>query len=127
MGFALPGAIGAKLAKPDTPVVCISGDGDFMMCIQELALRVMNNIPVWLVLNNSGYMSIRDGQKMLMGGNIISEFSHHAGDGSPYSVDIAPIILTRQRLQHNYRVASCPDCAVRNRILKLREPCPVVP
>jgi acetolactate synthase-1/2/3 large subunit len=88
MGFALPGAIGAKLAKPDTPVVCISGDGDFMMCIQELALCVMYNIPVvFLVLNNSGYMSIRDGQKMLMGRDIISEFNHHAGNGSPYSVD----------------------------------------
>src|SRR6266581_4333323 len=35
MGFALPAAIGAKLAKPDTPVVCIIGDGDFMMCVQE--------------------------------------------------------------------------------------------
>jgi acetolactate synthase-1/2/3 large subunit len=48
----------------------------------------MYNIPVvFLVLNNSGYMSIRDGQKMLMGRDIISEFNHHAGNGSPYSVD----------------------------------------
>ena len=92
MGFALPGAIGAKLAKPDAPVVCISGDSDFMMCIQELALCVMYNIPVvFLVLNNSGYMSIRDGQKMLMSRDIISEFNHHAGNGSPYSVDFVAL------------------------------------
>lgn len=87
MGFALPAAIGAKLAKPDAPVVCIIGDGDFMMCVQELATCVAYGIPVvFLVLNNSGYISIRDGQDALMGRNIISEFSHR-GNGEPYSVD----------------------------------------
>ena len=87
MGFALPAAIGAKLAKPEAPVVCIIGDGDFMMCVQELATCVAYNIPVvFLILNNSGYISIRDGQNALMGRNIISEFSHR-GNGEPYSVD----------------------------------------
>ncbi len=86
MGFALPAAIGAKLAKPDAPVVCIIGDGDFMMCMQELATCVAYNIPVvFLVLNNSGYISIRDGQDALMGRNIISEFSK-PGNNEPYSV-----------------------------------------
>ncbi len=86
MGFALPAAIGAKLAKPDAPVVCIIGDGDFMMCMQELATCVQYNIPVvFLVLNNSGYISIRDGQDALMGRNIISEFSK-PGNNEPYSV-----------------------------------------
>jgi len=46
MGFALPAAIGAKLAKPDVPVVCIIGDGDFMMSVQELAVCAMYDIPV---------------------------------------------------------------------------------
>lgn len=88
MGFALPAAIGAKLAKPDAPVVCIIGDGDFMMCVQELALCVMYNIPVvFLVLNNSGYISIRDGQNYLIGRQIGSEFNHQNGDSRPYSVD----------------------------------------
>ena len=88
MGFALPAAIGAKLAKPDVPVVCIIGDGDFMMCVQELATCVAYSIPVvFLVLNNSGYISIRDGQDALMGRNIISEFSKHGGNSEPYSVN----------------------------------------
>lgn len=87
MGFALPAAIGAKLAKPDAPVVCIIGDGDFMMCMQELATCVAYNIPVvFLVLNNSGYISIRDGQNALMGRNIISEFSKAGNNSEPYSV-----------------------------------------
>jgi acetolactate synthase-1/2/3 large subunit len=88
MGFALPAAIGAKLAKPEAPVVCIIGDGDFMMCVQELAVCAMYNIPVvFLVLNNSGYISIRDGQQYLIGRQIGSEFNQHAGTGKPYSVD----------------------------------------
>jgi len=88
MGFALPAAIGAKLAKPDVPVVCIIGDGDFMMSVQELAVCAMYDIPVvFLVLNNSGYISIRDGQNHLMGRQIGSEFTQHDGKGQAYSVD----------------------------------------
>jgi acetolactate synthase-1/2/3 large subunit len=88
MGFALPAAIGAKLAKPDVPVVCIIGDGDFMMCVQELATCVMYNIPVvFLVLNNSGYISIRDGQNWLMGRQIGAEFNN-SGNGEPYSANL---------------------------------------
>ena len=92
MGFALPAAIGAKLAKPDTPVVCIIGDGDFMMCVQELAICAMYDIPVvFLILNNSGYISIRDGQNHLIGRQIGSEFNYQAGDGRAYSVDFAAL------------------------------------
>ena len=88
MGFAVPAAIGAKLARPDTPVVCIVGDGDFMMSIQELAVCAMYDIPVvFLVLNNSGYVSIRDGQDGLLGRNIGSEFNRHAGNKEAWSVD----------------------------------------
>lgn len=92
MGFALPAAIGAKLAKRDTPVVCIIGDGDFMMCVQELALCAMYDIPVvFLILNNSGYISIRDGQNYLIGRQIGSEFNKQDGDGRPYSVDFVAL------------------------------------
>jgi acetolactate synthase I/II/III large subunit len=92
MGFALPAAIGAKLAKPDAPVVCIIGDGDFMMCVQELAVCAMYDIPVvFLILNNSGYISIRDGQNNLMGRQIGSEFNYQNGDGRPYSVDFVTL------------------------------------
>jgi len=92
MGFALPAAIGAKLAKRDTPVVCIIGDGDFMMCVQELALCAMYDIPVvFLILNNSGYISIRDGQNYLIGRQIGSEFNKQDGDGRPYTVDFVAL------------------------------------
>jgi acetolactate synthase I/II/III large subunit len=89
MGWAVPAALGAKLACPDRQVVAIVGDGDFMMSLPEMGTAVMNGINVvFLVLNNQGYMSIRGGQRKFMGRHIASEFNHHAGNGAPYSADI---------------------------------------
>jgi len=54
MGFGFPAAIGAKVARPDTPVVDIAGDGSFIMTEQDLATSVIEHIPVIVViLNNS--------------------------------------------------------------------------
>ena len=93
MGFAVPAAIGAKLARPDTPVVCIVGDGDFMMTMQELAICAMRDLPVvFLILNNRGFISIRDGQNGLMTRQIGSEFNDLAGN--EYSVDFAAMART---------------------------------
>lgn len=90
MGWAVPAAMGAKLACPDKKVVAIVGDGDFMMSLPEMGTAVMNGINVvFLVLNNQGYMSIRGGQRKFMGRHFASEFNHHAGNGQPYSADIA--------------------------------------
>jgi acetolactate synthase-1/2/3 large subunit len=92
MGWAVPAAMGAKLAMPDRQVVSITGDGDFMMSLPELGTAVMNNIPVvLLVQNNQGYMSIRGGQRKFMGRHIASEFNRHKGNGEPYSADIAAV------------------------------------
>lgn len=61
MGWCLPAAIGAKLGKPDRQVVGICGDGDFLMTCQELATAVQYNVPtICFVLNNYGWISIRD-------------------------------------------------------------------
>ena len=89
MGWAVPAALGAKLACPDRQVVSIVGDGDFMMSLPEMGTAVMNGINVvFLVLNNQGYMSIRGGQRKFTGRHIASEFNHHKGNGEPYSADI---------------------------------------
>jgi acetolactate synthase-1/2/3 large subunit len=54
MGFGFPASIGAKVAKPDVPVVDIAGDGSFRMTEQELATSVTQGIPVIVaILNNS--------------------------------------------------------------------------
>ncbi len=54
MGFGVAGAIGAKLARPDAHVVCVTGDGAFQMFMQELATAVQERAPVlWVVLDNA--------------------------------------------------------------------------
>lgn len=103
MGWAVPAAIGAKLAKPAQQVVCIVGDGDFMQSLQEMAVCVMHNIPVvFLVQNNSGYMSIRGGQRKIMGRHIGSEFN--MPDGKPYSPNYTEVArsfgLEAWRVEH---------------------------
>jgi acetolactate synthase I/II/III large subunit len=60
MGYGLPAAVGAKLAKPGKTVVSLSGDGGFMMTVQEIETAVRYSIPVIaLVFNNSMYGTIR--------------------------------------------------------------------
>jgi acetolactate synthase-1/2/3 large subunit len=90
MGWAVPAAIGAKLGRPDRKVVCIVGDGDFLQTMQEIAVCATNNIAVtFLVLNNAGFISIRGGQRKLMGRHVAAEFANL--DGSPYSPDFESI------------------------------------
>ncbi len=60
MGFGLPAAMGAKLARPDTHIISISGDGGFKMTGSELFTLASNKIPVVaIVFNNSGLGMIR--------------------------------------------------------------------
>ncbi len=58
MGFALPAAVGVQLAKPDTCVVCVSGDGGFQMNIQELATVHRLNLPIKLVIIDNKYLGM---------------------------------------------------------------------
>ncbi|WP_051511697.1 5-guanidino-2-oxopentanoate decarboxylase [Skermanella stibiiresistens] len=62
LGFALPAAIGAKLALPDRDVVCLIGDGGLMFTVQDLMTAVELDMPLAVVMwNNDGYGQIRDG------------------------------------------------------------------
>lgn len=64
MGYDLPAAIGAAIANPDKRIICLAGDGSIMMNLQELqTIRSLNlNIKI-IVLNNNGYLSIKQTQK----------------------------------------------------------------
>ncbi|MGP3702405.1 MAG: biosynthetic-type acetolactate synthase large subunit [Candidatus Bathyarchaeota archaeon] len=50
MGFGFPAALGAKIAKPDVPVVDIAGDGSFLMNERELATSIEEKIPVTVII-----------------------------------------------------------------------------
>jgi len=70
MGFGLPAAIGAKFARPDATVVCVSGDGSIMMNIQELATLNRYGVGVKIVLlDNSMLGLVRQWQDLFFGGN----------------------------------------------------------
>jgi len=69
MGFGLPAALGAKLGTPERDVVCIDGDGSFLMNIQELATAVRYNIGVVVVILNNSYLGmVRQWQDMFLDG-----------------------------------------------------------
>ncbi|WP_027722598.1 biosynthetic-type acetolactate synthase large subunit [Maridesulfovibrio zosterae] len=65
MGFGLPNAIGAAFAKPDKKVVCVSGDGSFLMNIQELATLAEQHLNVKvLIMNNHRLGLVRQQQEL---------------------------------------------------------------
>jgi acetolactate synthase-1/2/3 large subunit len=90
MGFTLPAAIGAQLARPDAQVLAICGDGDFLQTMQELATAAILDVPVCtVVLNNAGWISIKGGQQAHFGRTAVTDFL--TTDGSAYSPDFAAI------------------------------------
>jgi acetolactate synthase-1/2/3 large subunit len=72
MGYGVPAAVGAKAVHPDRPVVCLAGDGDFLMTGQELATAVQEELPVVvLVVNNAMYGTIRMHQERHYPGRVV--------------------------------------------------------
>jgi acetolactate synthase-1/2/3 large subunit len=69
MGYAVPAAMGAKVAQPDRVVWAIDGDGCFQMTNQELATCTLNNIPIKVaVINNSSLGMVRQWQTLFYAG-----------------------------------------------------------
>lgn len=73
MGFALPAAIGAQIARPDEQVWCVSGDGGFQMNLQELAVASTENIPIKIALVNNKYLGmVRQWQELFHKRNYVA-------------------------------------------------------
>jgi len=69
MGYAIPAAMGAKVARPDATVWAIDGDGCFQMTNQELATCTINNIPIKVaIINNSSLGMVRQWQTLFFNG-----------------------------------------------------------
>jgi len=58
MGFGLPAAMGAKIAMPDSDVVCVTGEGSIQMMLQELSTMLQYNTPVKIVNLNNRYLGM---------------------------------------------------------------------
>ena len=71
MGYDLPAAIGACIARGGKRIICLAGDGSIMMNLQELQTVVGYNLPVKIVvLNNDGYLSIKQTQHNYFSDNV---------------------------------------------------------
>ncbi|MHB1207762.1 MAG: biosynthetic-type acetolactate synthase large subunit, partial [Rhodospirillaceae bacterium] len=86
MGFGLPAAIGAQLAKPDALVIDIAGEASVLMNIQELSTAVQHKAAVKVFIINNRYMGmVRQWQEMLHGGR----YSHSYSEALPDFVKLA--------------------------------------
>jgi acetolactate synthase-1/2/3 large subunit len=89
MGYGLPFAIGACFANDKNEVICVTGDGSIQMNIQELQTIVYNKLPIKIfVLNNQGYISIRNTQRAFFNGFFVGA-NKESGLGLPDMIKIA--------------------------------------
>jgi acetolactate synthase-1/2/3 large subunit len=86
MGVGLPYAMGIKLARPDSDVFCITGEGSIQMCIQELSTCLQYKTPVKIIALNNRYLGmVRQWQQIDYGGR----YSHSYMDALPDFVKLA--------------------------------------
>ena len=73
LGFAFPAALGAKAGKPDTPVICITGDGGFQYNVQELATAAQYGIhPIVLMFNDNAWGVLKKYQQDRFSGRVMA-------------------------------------------------------
>ena len=86
MGVGLPYAMGAAFANPDSPIVCITGDGSIQMCLQELATAKQYGLPIKVICLNNHYLGmVRQWQELFYG----RRYSHTCMKGQPDFIKIA--------------------------------------
>ena len=89
MGYGLPAAIGACFANNKKEVICVTGDGSIQMNIQELQTIVYHKLPIKIfVLDNHGYISIRNTQKTFFNGFFVGS-NEESGTSLPDMIKIA--------------------------------------
>ena len=81
MGYGLPAAMGVQVAHPDSLVIDISGEGSFMMNMQELSTIAQYNLPVKIfILNNEWLGMVRQWQELIHGGRYSESYSSSLPD-----------------------------------------------
>ena len=89
MGYDLPAAIGACYANKGKQIICVTGEGSLQMNIQELQTIIHNQLPIKIfVLNNGGYISIRNTQNAFFKGNKVGA-DKESGVSFPDTIKIA--------------------------------------
>ncbi|MDS1029327.1 biosynthetic-type acetolactate synthase large subunit [Bacillota bacterium LX-D] len=86
MGYGLPAAVGAQLAKPESLVITVTGDGSFQMNMAELGTAVEQKLPIKIILFNNSYLSL---VRQLQHYHCDQRFSGVAFTGNPDFVQLA--------------------------------------
>ena len=73
LGFSVPAAIGAKIGRPDVPVVAVVGDGGFQFTMQEVATAIQFDVTVPIVIfNDSTYTAVDSAMRHSFSGKVIA-------------------------------------------------------
>lgn len=89
MGYGLPAAIGACIARGAKNTICVEGDGSIMMNLQELQTIKHNKLPVKIfVINNNGYISIKQTQNNFFKGHMVGS-GEDSGVSVPDFIEVA--------------------------------------
>ncbi|MEJ2061226.1 MAG: biosynthetic-type acetolactate synthase large subunit [Gammaproteobacteria bacterium] len=116
MGFGLPAAIGAALAQPERPTVCISGDGSLMMNIQELDTAVEHGLNVKIVIMNNNHLGLVRQQQALFYGARFAAVNNRRG------VDFAALAAAMGASGYDLGKAEDPHATL-SRALREEGPC----
>jgi acetolactate synthase-1/2/3 large subunit len=125
MGFMIPAAIGSYYANPDAFIIGVTGEGSFQFNIQELQTIVHNNLPITLiVLNNGGYLSIRNTQNKFFNSRLSGE-SKDSGISFPNLKKIAKAYgIEFKRIKTMKQLNKIDDLIHRNSPIIIEIMCP---
>lgn len=116
MGYAVAGAVGGQLARPDRAVVALSGDAAFAMNGMEVHTAVEQGAPViWVVVNNGGHGMIYHGERLLYGGKFASSLFRSRLDVARIARGLGAAALSARRPGELSQALA--------RALALRRPC----
>ncbi len=114
MGVGIPYAMGIKLAKPDSEVFCVTGEGSVQMCIQELSTCLQYNTPIKILALNNRYLGmVRQWQEIEYSGRYSSSYMDalpdfvklaeaygHVGIKVEHPQDVEPALREARRLKN---------------------------
>lgn len=112
MGFGVPAAVGAQVARPDDTVICVSGDGSFMMNVQELGTIKRKQLPLKIVLiDNQRLGMVRQWQELFFE----SRFSEtNLSDNPDFLMLAAAFGIPGQRISRKEEVGAALDALYRS-------------
>ncbi|PLR44951.1 acetolactate synthase 2 catalytic subunit [Chimaeribacter arupi] len=112
MGFGVPAAVGAQVARPDATVICVSGDGSFMMNVQELGTIKRKQLPLKIVLiDNQRLGMVRQWQELFFE----SRFSEtNLSDNPDFLMLAAAFGIPGQRISRKEEVDAALDALYRS-------------